>query len=158
MTDTRREMVIAALIGLLIVAVLIVLMIIDSRRAEAEINALACVGYRDHVYEAGRGFLDGAEIVALYGVGGENIWVGYDNGGFNVPDDTRIMRRIWLYDGDGSLYHATNRALIWIAVSPQTPMLEYWFVFDNTRPYADANGKHYGLHPCAAVRVEVGGS
>ena len=74
-----------------------------------------------------------------------SFWVGYAAGGFAWPDDVMPELTLTFEMADGS-----ER---WFDVfwSEQTPDTYYALPFANPTPYADANGEHYGTHPCAAI-------
>jgi len=80
---------------------------------------------------------------------GRSIWIGYENGGFDVPDDLRMAAQV---RGRGE----RGEIMVWIYQSPSTPEYSYWFVFASIVPFADGDGDHYGVHPCGAFRVEGG--
>lgn len=80
----------------------------------------------------------------LQEIGGDNIWAGYDAGGWEVPDDIRGQWKIvgqmdgepieiWMWAGSDDYY--------------------YLFAFDNTKPFAAEDGSHYGIHPCGNGRI-----
>ena len=54
-------------------------------------------------------------------VQGENIWLGYANGGWDLPMDTRGHRRVayWYYPDEWEV------AIYWF---PSQPKNQYWFV------------------------------
>ncbi len=74
-----------------------------------------------------------------------SFWVGYENGGFAWPDDVQPALTLTFTLADGG-----ER---WVDVywSPQTPDVYYMLPFADPTPRADANGEHYGTHPCAAI-------
>jgi hypothetical protein len=74
-----------------------------------------------------------------------DVWVGYDNGGFDVSGDAYRLWTIQAYAGN-------NPIMVWINYSRSANEF-YWFPFANIVPYADTNGDHYGPHPCGAFRV-----
>lgn len=73
-----------------------------------------------------------------------SFWVGYDHGGFAMPADATDALRLTLTTADGGERWFD---VLW---SEQTPDTYYALPFANTVAYADANGEHYGTHPCAA--------
>jgi hypothetical protein len=74
----------------------------------------------------------------------QSIWRGYDAAKpFDEPDDVMLTWRMLLRDGAG-----TER-FIDIGRSAQTSAL-YAYAFDNASPYADRNGRYFGVHPCRA--------
>lgn len=78
-----------------------------------------------------------------------SFWVGYENGGFAWTDDVLPVLTLTFEMEDGD-----ER---WLDVfwSEQTPEIYYVLPFANTTPYADANGEHYGTHPCAAILMSA---
>ena len=92
--------------------------------------------------------LDADGIDAVLNIdAGDSFWIGYENGGFDWPQDVQPVLQLTLVmaDGDES----------WLDVwwSAQTPDVYYALPFANTVAYADAQGEHYGTHPCAAIRM-----
>jgi len=77
---------------------------------------------------------------------GESIWVGYENGGFDLPDKRYFLSDVLFKTSKGERY-------MWIVASHSIPDTIYVFPFKSMEPYADANGDHYGVHPCGAYRV-----
>lgn len=76
-----------------------------------------------------------------------NIWRGYSAAKpFDEPDDMRIMWRVSLFNNAGA------EQFIDIGTSPTMPNL-YVYAFDNIVPFADRNGRHYGMHPCRAFSM-----
>lgn len=77
-----------------------------------------------------------------------DLWRGYGNEKpFEQPDDTRDRWRLTLFTSDG-----TER-WIYVAQSDSTPGTLYAYAFQNLNAYADANGNHYGYHPCRAFTL-----
>lgn len=90
--------------------------------------------------------LDAQAIQAVLNINAErSFWVGYENGGFAWTDDVMPELTLTFTMADGS-----ER---WLDVlwSEQTPDAYYALPFANTTHYADANGEHWGTHPCAAI-------
>lgn len=90
--------------------------------------------------------LDEQAIQAVLNINAErSFWAGYENGGFAWPDDVRPALALTFTVTDGS-----ER---WLDVfwSAQTPEVYYALPFADPTPRADAEGNHYGTHPCAAV-------
>jgi len=77
---------------------------------------------------------------------GENIWIGYENGGFDVPSDLYFLPDVVFDTSNGLRY-------LWVVASDSTPDYIYVLPFNSMEPYSDANGDHYGVHPCGAFRV-----
>lgn len=90
--------------------------------------------------------LDAQAIQAVLNINADrSFWVGYENGGFAWTNDVMPLLTLTFTAEDGS-----ER---WLDIfwSEQTPNTYYALPFANTAPYADANGEHYGTHPCAAI-------
>jgi hypothetical protein len=90
--------------------------------------------------------LDFQAIQAVLNINSErSFWVGYENGGFAWVNDVMPLLTLTFIAEDGS-----ER---WLDIfwSEQTPDTYYVLPFANVVPYADANGDHYGTHPCAAI-------
>ena len=73
-----------------------------------------------------------------------SFWLGYDQDGFDTPDDEELVCWV-LSDGDDCGFAISQAASI--------PDTFYVYVFNTLVPSTDANGEHMGVHPCAAVRV-----
>lgn len=90
--------------------------------------------------------LDAQAIRAVLNINAErSFWVGYENGGFAWVNDVMPELTLTFTMADGS-----ER---WFDVfwSEEAPDEYYALPFANPTPYADANGEHYGTHPCAAI-------
>jgi len=90
--------------------------------------------------------LDAQAIQAVLNINAErSFWVGYANGGFAWTSDVMPELTLTFEMADGS-----ER---WFDVfwSEQTPDAYYALPFADPTPQADANGEHYGTHPCAAI-------
>jgi hypothetical protein len=82
----------------------------------------------------------------------DSFWVGYDAGAWAADylNADRVMAlTLWMTMPDGA------ERLLLAEADRDNPETGYVFVFANTARFADANGEHYGMHPCAAVRVPV---
>lgn len=113
----------------------------------------ACPDFRGPI--AGSGYdtdtwtdyeLDAQAIQAVLNINADrSFWVGYAAGGFAWTDDVMPVLTLTFVMEDGG-----ER---WFDVfwSAQTPHAYYALPFANPTPYADANGEHYGTHPCAAI-------
>jgi hypothetical protein len=76
-----------------------------------------------------------------------SIWRGYAAAKpFDEPDDLRIYWRVSLYDEAG------GEQFIDIGRGGGDPAL-YVYAFDNITPYADRNGRYFGVHPCRAFSM-----
>jgi hypothetical protein len=73
---------------------------------------------------------------------GRDLWLGYENGGWDTTGDERWAGRLI-----GEQY------VVWLFYSPSRREFEL-FPFADTRIYADANGEHYGMHPCGGWAVD----
>jgi len=94
--------------------------------------------------------LDAEAINAVLSIdASDSFWVGYENGGFDWPQDVQPVLQLTLMMADG--------AERWLDVwwSEQTPEVYYALPFVTVEAYADAQGEHYGTHPCAAIRMSA---
>lgn len=74
-----------------------------------------------------------------------SFWVGYDHGGFNVEFlEADPALTLTLYTADGRE--------LWFDVFEHAGVF-YALPFANVVAYADANGEHYGTHPCTAFTL-----
>ncbi len=90
--------------------------------------------------------LDAQAIQAVLNIKADHsFWVGYANGGFAWTSDVMPALTLTFTMADGS-----ER---WLDVfwSEQTPDAYYALPFANVIPYAEADGSHFGTHPCAAI-------
>ena len=117
--------------SLIIIAV--ILSVVFNRRKQKEL-VVACLDAPLH------------EFGLWQDVMGESIWVGYENGGFDLPDKRYFLSDVLFKTSKGERY-------MWIVASHSIPDTIYVFPFKSMEPYADANGDHYGVHPCGAYRV-----
>ncbi len=77
-----------------------------------------------------------------------DIWRGYQVAkSFDQPDDARERWKLQLFTADGV------ERRIQVEQSASTPDTLYVYAFQILTPYADAQGKHYGYHPCRAFRI-----
>lgn len=76
-------------------------------------------------------------------IGGETIpWLGYENGGWDLPAD---LKRVSVIDfAEGGL---------WLYTSKSVPDSRWYWLFFDYEATADANGNHYGQHNFCAVVV-----
>jgi hypothetical protein len=80
----------------------------------------------------------------------QTIWRGYDSAKpFDQPSDTFKHWSVTLILPDGT------EQWIYLLDSAQTPSTSYIYVFDNVEPFADAQGNHYGFHPCRAFAADT---
>lgn len=85
----------------------------------------------------------------LQAVEGASIWLGYGAGGYVVPEDCELVFKI------GGVGEEGQRVLVWVWWAESQPDTFWVFPFRNIQPYADANGQHYGIHPCGMYTVEA---
>jgi len=90
--------------------------------------------------------IDTEQWQTLTRIEGNSVWVGYSDGGWNVPAD---VIGAWQIEGDID----NSPVSIWIWSSEQTGAY-YIFPFADTSLFADSNGQHYGMHPCGGWRVD----
>lgn len=84
----------------------------------------------------------------LLAIDGDSIWVGYENGGWDVPSD---VIGIWKITGTQN----DEPIEIWIwRTRVERPYRYFVFPFANTELYADKNGEHFGQHPCGGWEIE----
>lgn len=77
----------------------------------------------------------------LQSLSGNSIWLGYDGGGWDVPDDVKGQWKI-IGTMDGEPVE------IWLWANTDTDRY-YVLSFDNTGLYGYGdNNEHYGMHPC----------
>lgn len=77
-------------------------------------------------------------------LGGETTpWVGYERGGWDLPEDIAIVERID-FAGDGGL---------WLYTSESQPGTRWYWWFLSYEAMTDANGNHLGQHEFCAVIV-----
>ncbi len=76
-------------------------------------------------------------------IDGDSIWIGYDAGGWSVPND---IVGAWKITGDN------GNSEIWVWQS-ENEYAYYVFPFANTELFADGNGNHYGMHPCGGWQI-----
>lgn len=76
-----------------------------------------------------------------------SFWLGYDHGGFDpVYFESEPALTLTLYTADGG-----ER---WLDVTEHAGVY-YVLPYVTTTAYADANGDHYGTHPCAAFTISA---
>ena len=79
----------------------------------------------------------------LQQIEGRDLWMGYENGGWETTGDEYGVQKL-----SGADYE------VWIFYSPTRN--EYDLLpFANTALFADTNGEHYGMHPCGGWAVPV---
>lgn len=86
----------------------------------------------------------------LRDVEGVTIWIGYDEGGWDVPADLYPYPVRVLSAESPTDNHMME---IWIGYAPSTPGVTYWWIFDDVSVFADSAGAHEGIHPCGAYAV-----
>ncbi len=79
-------------------------------------------------------------------VRGVSIWPGYENDGYKIPSD-------WYFLPDEIFYTSVGTRYMWIVGIRSMQGTIYVFSFISMEPYADANGEHYGVHPCGIYQV-----
>ena len=74
-------------------------------------------------------------------LGGETIpWLGYEQGGWDLPED--IERTSYIDFAEGGL---------WVYESESVPDKRWYFWFFSYESTTDANGNHFGAHEFCAV-------
>ena len=80
---------------------------------------------------------------AVQAIEGRPLWVGYDNGGWATAGDERLVE-FWEWPD----------LLVTVWYSPSRDEYEF-YPHKNIELYADANGDHYGIHPCGGWAVDA---
>ncbi len=79
-----------------------------------------------------------------------SLWRGYDAAKeFAQPDDIFKHWSVTLTQPNGA------EQWIYIFDSHQTPDTDYVYVFQTTTEFGDAQGNHYGFHPCTAFATSA---
>lgn len=77
----------------------------------------------------------------------DSFWLGYDHGGFDpayFDSEPALTLTLWTADGGERWVDITEHAGVY-----------YVLPYATTTAYADANGDHYGTHPCAAFTISA---
>lgn len=87
--------------------------------------------------------------------GGDTNWQGYERGGWIIaPDDVYTM--IYAYPADyDEAANPWGFQLIIVYTNAAYPGIALPMAFANLEPYADANGEHFGTHPCYAWQMTI---
>jgi hypothetical protein len=133
----------------IVIAALSIALVFVAVPVEAQESVISCLPDAEglHLHNWRRSYelsLDDYAWQELGDLEGDDIWLGYNGGGFDVPDDAYGMWRIET--------HEIPDVMVWVFYSPSTDEF-YWFPFPTSEPSADGNGNHYGVHPCGAYRV-----
>lgn len=104
-------------------------------------GVLNCLGYHelDRLQRGQRRPLTREELVQWYELEGADVWVGYERGGFDVPDDVRRWFKL-----------VDEPTEVWVWYSPSEDAA-YIFPFRDATPRLEGEG--YAIHPCGAFRV-----
>lgn len=136
---------------LLLLIVTVIAAVAYSTRAEPILDCLGDVAELEQVTiqtgNRNRPLTD-AQLEAIAAIEGESIWIGYEHGGWDYPDGIEAMSftRYWIFGKrDGVKFWV----ILYIGAE-----WSYGFTFANTEPYADANGEHYGQHPCDGYAID----
>jgi hypothetical protein len=87
-----------------------------------------------------------AEINRL--LGGETIpWLGYEQGGWDLPSDLKRVSKIDFAEGG-----------LWLFTSESVPDKRWYWWFFTYEATTDANGNHNGMHEFCALAVDVASS
>ncbi len=80
---------------------------------------------------------------------GESMWIGDENGHWDIPEDTHG------YVNDITIYGIQDGEIIqvWIRYSESTEHY-YLLSFDNMIPHTDENNENYGIHPCGGWEID----
>jgi hypothetical protein len=107
------------------------------------LSIFSCLNFADNLIMYDWQHYDyGIEVTGLPDIQGSNIWAGYDNGGWNAPDNIEGMYKIV-----GTL--GNDLIEVWIWGNDDN---YYVFPFNNTDVYS-VNG-HFGMHPCGGYEVD----
>jgi hypothetical protein len=97
-----------------------------------------------HQWAEGPGkYLTESQWNSLQTLTGDDLWLGYDNGGWLTTGDERGRYRLVGDDYEVWLFFSATRQ--------QYDILP----FANTTLFADANGDHYGMHPCGGWAIDA---
>lgn len=84
-----------------------------------------------------------AIIQKIYALNGAEIWIGYENGGWDVPYGSSYESYIELY----SKSRPKDPYYLWIASHPSTKkQAKYLFLYNSLKQWCDAQGNHCGTH------------
>ena len=106
-------------------------------------GVLDCLGYHelDLLYRGRTVDLDAETLAAWYALEGEDIWIGYEHGGFDVPEDVRR----WF-----KLVDAPAEVWVWRSASEQAA---YIFVMSDNTPVYENGG--YVMHCCGVFKIDL---
>lgn len=81
-----------------------------------------------------------------------DIWTddGKGYGYFDTDDNTECVFS-WYGRTKGVYGNPSKRLMIQFYASDDHA---YLLAYSNVKPFADANGEHWGIHPCAAVEID----
>lgn len=99
-----------------------------------------------HSYNIPSAALPGLEAIGA----SDSFWVDTtDYGYFDTPDDeTETHYKITLTTDEG-------RRHLYFTFAESTPETAYAYAFTSLKPTTDANGDHYGVHPCAVFKTDA---
>jgi len=83
-------------------------------------------------------------LVGYQGINGFENWVGYPEG-FDIPPSAKWFAKLSEVNGERE---------IWVFYSEETPDLLYVMPFLTTMLFGDAEGNHFGAHPCGSYNVD----
>lgn len=80
----------------------------------------------------------------------DNFWVTTDEYGyFDTPDDETAQLLVLVF------FTEQGKRKIYFTSAFSTPETYYAYLFLNLKPYATADGRYYGVHPCRVFRVDA---
>lgn len=80
----------------------------------------------------------------------DNFWVfSSDYGYFDTPEDETAQLLVLVF------FTEQGKRKIYFTSAFSTPETYYAYLFLNLKPYATADGRYYGIHPCRVFRVDA---
>jgi hypothetical protein len=136
----------------MLIKLILIMTILSIQLQPGTEQPFACVADATNTYAYEWGYFDIPHNIdtgtwqALSQVTGHSIWIGYPEK-WDIPPNGQLHGAWMIYgDIDGQSIE------IWI-LGDNVDDVYYLFVYNNVEPYADAEGNHYGQHPCGGWRV-----
>ena len=80
----------------------------------------------------------------------DNFWVTTaEYGYFDTPDDETAQLLVLVFTTE------EGKRRIYFTSAFSTPETYYAYLFLNLKPYATADGRYYGIHPCRVFRIDA---
>jgi len=80
----------------------------------------------------------------------DNFWVfSGDYGYFDTPEDETGTLLVM------NFYTEYGKRKIYFTSAFSTPEIYYAYLFQKLKPYATADGRYYGVHPCRVFRIDA---